>query len=271
MTAATATELPSDLPTKNLNQAITQKSLLNLLTTKYTTSFQHLKQTHALILKTNHFQDHYVSGSLIKSYAYPYFNAFESSLQVFHQVPNPNVYVWNSVIKACIDNNKPCLALLFYFKMVVSDSRPNKFTYPMLFKACMAVKSVKEGGQIHCHVVKHGFMEDGYVKSAGIQMYSSFGRLTEARMVLDYSESDVICFNAMIDGYLKCGEIESARVLFKSTAKKNIGSWNAMVTGLAKCGMVEAARNMFDEMPDRDEISWSAMIDGKMDSWICKA
>ncbi|XP_023734552.1 pentatricopeptide repeat-containing protein At5g48910 [Lactuca sativa] len=261
-TSATATVLPYDLPSNNLNEAITQKSLLNLLTTKCTTSLQHLKQTHALILKTNHFQDHYVSGALIKCYSYPYFNTFDSSLQVFHQVPNPNVFVWNSVIKACFDNNNPSLALLFYLKMVVSDSKPNKFTYPILFKACMAVKSVEEGGQIHCHVVKNGFMEDGYVKSAGIQMYSSFERLTEARMILDYSESDVICFNAMIDGYLKCGEIESAIVLFNSTVKKNVGSWNAMVSGLAKCGMVEAARKMFDEMPERDEISWSAMIDG---------
>ncbi|KAI3668987.1 hypothetical protein L6452_40205 [Arctium lappa] len=265
MTATTTTTTVSPpyhhLPTNNLNQPITQKSLLNLLTT---TSLHHLKQTHALILKTNHFHDHFVSGSLIKSYANPNFNTFDSSIQLFNQVPNPNVFVWNSVIKGCLDNNHPRLALLFYSKMVGSDSKPNKFTYPVLFKACMVVKSVEEGAQIHCHVVKNGFMGDGYVKSSGIQMYSSFGRLIEARMILDFNgeESDVVCFNAMIDGYFKHGEIESAKALFGFATKKNVGSWNAMVSGLAKCGMIEAARQVFDEMPERDDVSWSAMIDG---------
>ncbi|KAI3776805.1 hypothetical protein L1987_46595 [Smallanthus sonchifolius] len=262
-TTATTAELPSHHHlTENPNQPITQKSLLNILTTKCTTSLHLLKQTHALILKTNHFQDHYIAGSLIKSYANPHFNSFTSSIQVFHQVPNPNVFVWNSIIKACVDNNNPCLALLYYSNMVGSNSNPNKFTYPMLFKACMALKSVEEVEQIHCHVVKNGFMGDGYVRSAAIQMYSSFGFLIEARMVHDYGDWDVVCFNAMIDGYLKCGEIESASVLFETNVKKNVGSWNAMVTGLAKCGMVEDARKVFDEMPERDEISWSGMIDG---------
>ncbi|KAK1441296.1 hypothetical protein QVD17_07143 [Tagetes erecta] len=263
MTTTTATELPyHHLNTENINQPISQKSLLNLLTTKCTTSLHLLKQTHSLILKTNHLQDHYIAGSLIKSYSNPHFNTFTSSLQLFHQLPNPNVFVWNSIIKACFDNNDPSSALLYYSKMVLTNSNPNKFTYPVLFKASMAVKSVYEGVQIHCHVVKNGFMDDGYVRSAGIQMYASFGRLIEARMMCDYGEFDVVCFNAMVDGYLKHGEIEAAWVLFRSKGEKNVGSWNVMVTGLGKCGLVEDARKVFDEMPERDEISWSAMIDG---------
>ncbi|KAJ0457131.1 putative tetratricopeptide-like helical domain superfamily, DYW domain-containing protein [Helianthus annuus] len=259
----TTTELPyHHLPTENPNQPISQKSLLNLLTTKCTTSLHLLKQTHALILKTNHFQDHFIAGSLIKSYSNPFYNPSTSFLQVFHQVPNPNVFVWNSVITACVDNNDPCLALVYYSNMVGSNAKPNKFTYPVLFKACMVMKCVDYGVQVHCHVVKNGFMDDGYVRSAAIRMYSSVGRVVEARMVCDYGEKDVVCFNAMIDGYLKCGEIESASGLFDSMTKKNVGTWNAMVTGLVKCGMVEDARKVFDEMPERDEISWSVMIDG---------
>nr|XP_043616655.1 pentatricopeptide repeat-containing protein At3g62890-like [Erigeron canadensis] len=245
-------------------QTISQKTLLNLLTTKCTTSLQLLKQTHALILKTGHFQDHYISGTLIKSYSNPYFNTFHSSIQVFSEVPNPNVFVWNSVMKACFDNDRHCLGLLFYLEMVINGSDTNKFTYPMLFKACMVVNCAKIGFEIHGHVVKNGHMNDEYVKSAGIHMYSSFGRLNEARMIFDYGESsDVVCFNALIDGYLKCGDIESANFLFGSSRiEKNVGSWNTMVAGLAKCGMVDDAREVFDEMDSRDEISWSSMIDG---------
>ncbi|KAK9070165.1 hypothetical protein SSX86_010565 [Deinandra increscens subsp. villosa] len=272
MTTTTTTSPPYHHPlTSNLTHPISQKSLLSLLTTKCTTSLPLLQQTHALILKTNHFHDHFIAGSLIKSYSNPHFNCSTSSLQLFHQIPNPNVFVWNSIIKACFDNKNPCLSLLLYSQMAASNSKPNKFTYPLLFKACTAAKSVhQEGVQIHCHVVKNGFMGDEYVRSAGIQMYASIGRLIEARMVHDFGGFDVVCFNAMIDGYLKSGEIESAWGLFDSGVEKNVGSWNAMVSGLAECGMVEDARKVFDEMPERDEVSWSGMIDGYNKNGCCK-
>lgn len=168
------------------------------------------------------------------------------------------------MIKGCLDNNEPCLVLSFYFKMVVADCRPNKYTFPTLFKACNVVKAVAEGGQIHAHVVKHAFIGDGYVKSAGIQMYASFKCLNDARKMLDSNGdlSDVVCYNAMIDGYLRCGDVEAAKGLFGCMEIKSVSSWNSMISGLANCGMVEAAREMFDEMPEKDEISWSAMIDG---------
>ncbi|CAK7340524.1 unnamed protein product [Dovyalis caffra] len=94
-------------------------------------------------------------------------------------------------------------------------------------------------------------------------MYGRFGEVEGARKLLDEDgSSDVICFNAMIDGYLKCGEVEAAKELFGSMKDKNVGSWNVMVSGLAKCGLIEEARELFDEMKEKNEISWSAMIDG---------
>lgn len=75
-------------------------------------------------------------------------------------------------------------------------------------------------------------------------------------------DSDIICWNTMVDGYLKCGDVEAAKELFECMPDKNIGSWNAMISGFAKCGMIEEARKLFNEMDKRDEISWSAIIDG---------
>lgn len=107
------------------------------------------------------------------------------------------------------------------------------------------------------------FSGDGHVKSAGIQMYASFGRVEEARrMLCEAGESDVICWNAMIDGCFKFGDVEAAKEVFENMRSRNIGSWNAMISGFAKCRMIEAARELFDEMNERDEISWSSIIDG---------
>ncbi|XP_028791468.1 pentatricopeptide repeat-containing protein At5g66520-like [Neltuma alba] len=271
--STTTTNFPSGLKPEELSAAgqnstlpskLSHKKVLDILNNKCSHSLQHLKQAHAIILRTGHFQDHYVSGTLVKCYANPHFNDFALAVRVFRQIPSPNVFVWNILLKGCLENNEPQMAVSSYKSILVFNSRPNKFTYPSLLKACAITGSVEEGTQFHAHVVKHGLSGDGHIKSAGIQMYSSFGLVKEARKILDDGdgESDVICWNAMIDGYLKCGLVEVAREVFESMPEKNIGSWNAMIRGLAKCGMIDSARKLFDDMSERDEISWSAIIDG---------
>ncbi|KAA8545262.1 hypothetical protein F0562_020046 [Nyssa sinensis] len=139
----------------------------------------------------------------------------------------------------------------------------NKYTYPTLFKACTMAGAAEEGGQVHAHMVKHGLRGDGHVKSAGIQMYASFGRLMEARKMLNEGEeSDVVCWNALIDGCMKCGNVEAAKELFEKMTDKNVGTWNAMISGFVRHGMIELAREVFNEMLEKDNISWSTIIDG---------
>jgi pentatricopeptide repeat protein len=266
---STTTNLPYHLASKDFStenkftSQLSQKTILDLLNTKSSTSLHHLKQVHAVALRTGHFQDHYVSGTLVKCYANPHFSNLNFALKVFEYVPNPNVFVFNIIIKGCLQNNEPCKAICCYYKMMIAHARPNKFTYPTLFKACTAAEAAEEGVQVHAHVIKQGLSGDVHIRSAGIQMYGSFREVEGARRMLDEDgNSDVICFNAMIDGYLKCGEVEVAKGLFWSMEDKNVGSWNVMVSGMAKCGMIEEARELFNEMKEKNEISWSAMIDG---------
>ncbi|PQP96118.1 pentatricopeptide repeat-containing protein [Prunus yedoensis var. nudiflora] len=218
-TSTTTTNLPHHIKPKEVSaestastSKLSQKTILQILNTKCTTSLQHLKQAHGVALRSGHFQDHYVAGAIVKCYASQHFSNFGFAL-----------------------------------------------------KACTLVQAVEEALQIHAHVVKNQFGEDGHIRSAGIQMYASFGLVEEARRMLDEAaeSNDVICSNAMIDGYMKCGDVEAAKELFeKHMPSKNIGSWNAMVSGLARCGMLKEARELFDGMSEKDEISWSAMVDG---------
>ncbi|KAJ1383509.1 Tetratricopeptide-like helical domain superfamily [Sesbania bispinosa] len=126
--STTATNFPSGLKPGELSRELaptsklTQKTVLDILNNKCFNSLQHLRQAHAIILKTGHFQDHYVSGTLVKE-----------------------LREW-----------EPDKAISCYHKMVLLNSRPNKFTYPTLLKACAITGSVKEGVQFHALVVKNG-------------------------------------------------------------------------------------------------------------------
>ncbi|KAL2254188.1 UNVERIFIED_CONTAM: Pentatricopeptide repeat-containing protein [Sesamum indicum] len=265
LNTSTITELPY-IPSPaepDLTENPSLKAILNILNTKCTDSLGNLKQAHALILKTGHFRDHYVAGSLLKCYANPKFGSLSNSLRVLEQVYEPNVFVWNCIIKGCMDLREPFKAISMYYEMAISGSRPNKYTYPPLFKACTLEQAIGEGLQIHGHVVKLGLNADVHIISAGIQMYASLGRLSEARNMLEtIGKSDVICCNAMIDGYMKFGDVEAAKDLFEIVKEKRISSWNIMISGLCSNEMIAEAEKYFNEMPEKDEVSWSAMIDG---------
>lgn len=236
----------------NFNQS--HKAILNLLNTKCAASFKLLTQVHGLVLKIGHFQDHYVAGTLVKCYANPLFGSLGSAMVVLEQTPKPNVFVWNCLIKGCVDNEETCTAISVYYDMLLSGSaKPNKYTYPPLFKACTREQAFQEGMQFHAHAMKYGLSADGHITSARIHMYSSFGLSNEARNMFDAtgSLSDVVCCNAMVDEYMKCGDVGAAVELFECMRDKNCGSWNAMISGFCRNGMTNEAQKLFDEMLEK--------------------
>lgn len=85
------------------------------------------------------------------------------------------------MINGCLENNELIEATSFYHRIVLANSRPNKFTYPTLFKASTIACAIQECLKFHSNVLNHGLSEDGYIKSAGIQMYASFGCVREVR------------------------------------------------------------------------------------------
>ncbi|XP_058077928.1 pentatricopeptide repeat-containing protein At5g66520-like [Magnolia sinica] len=261
MSATSLDPIPCTPPPQN--PAISFKTITRILDTNCYNSPQHLKQTHSQIIKSGLFQDNYIAGSLIKCYTASNSSSLDIALRIFNQVKGPHAFLWNSIIRAFLDKNAPENSILFYSKMVAEQSKPNKYTYPSLLKACTTAGAVEEGVQVHAHVIKHGLGGDGYIQSAGIQMYASFGRVSDARRLFDDSGApDAVSWNAMIDGYFRFGDADAAAVLFEQMPCRNVSSWNAMVSGYARCGRVEDSRQLFDEMSERDEISWSAMIDG---------
>ncbi|KAL5996480.1 hypothetical protein ACLOJK_026560 [Asimina triloba] len=261
--SATSVNHPPSPPSPS-NLFISLKTATQILDTKCHNSPRNLKETHAQIIKAGLAADNYVAGSLVKCYAASSVpTSLDIALEVFDHVQAPHAFLWNSIIRAFLDTKAPEKSISFYCRMVAEQSKPNKYTYPSLLKACTAAGAVAEGMQVHAHVVKHGLGGDKYIQSAGIQMYASFGWVLDARRLFDGSgEPDAVSWNAMIDGYFKFGRADAAVALFEQMPCRNVGSWNAVVTGYARCGRIEDSRRVFDEMPGRDEVSWSAMIDG---------
>uniref|UniRef100_A0A7C9E8N4 Uncharacterized protein n=1 Tax=Opuntia streptacantha TaxID=393608 RepID=A0A7C9E8N4_OPUST len=94
-------------------------------------------------------------------------------------------------------------------------------------------------------------------------MYSVFSRVRDAEKVFDESsESDLVTWNTMIDGYIKNGQVGLARNLFDEMHERDVFTWNSMLAGYVGGGDMETALELFSAMPHRDVVSWNCLIDG---------
>ncbi|KAF9625289.1 hypothetical protein IFM89_020875 [Coptis chinensis] len=76
-------------------------------------------------------------------------------------------------------------------------------------------------------------------------------------------EKDVVTWTTVISGYIKCGMIREARLLFEEAgAKKNVVTWTAMLSGYIRSKQIMEAENLFARMPEKNVVSWNTMISG---------
>ncbi|OVA12429.1 Pentatricopeptide repeat [Macleaya cordata] len=245
--------------------SIPQPSIITF--TEMTNSISEIHQAHAQMLKTGLFHNPFAASRLIS------FSTISTSISnpqtltyaysVFNRIPNPNNYLWNTIIRSFANSSFPEQSLLVFHQMLHSSISPDKFTYPFVLKACSSLSSIDEGQQIHAQILKTGFGSDVYVQNSLIHVYARVGNTDKARLLLDKMlQSDVISWNAILSAFTERGLMEKARKLFEEMPEKNVESWNFMISGYVGLGLVEEARRLFDEMPLRDVVSWNAMITG---------
>ncbi|XP_030480596.1 pentatricopeptide repeat-containing protein At4g33990 [Cannabis sativa] len=172
------------------------------------------KRLHALLVVSGKVKDMFVSARLVNLYSYVGDISF--ARRTFNDIPNKDIYTWNSMISAYVRTSRFREALdCFCHLSFTSGLQPNSYTFPPVIKAC---GSLINGKKIHCQVLKLGYQWDVYVAASLIHMYSRFG------------------FVAI------------ARNLFNEMPVRDIGTWNAMISGLCQNGNATEALDVLNEM-----------------------
>ncbi|KAI9195296.1 hypothetical protein LWI28_013604 [Acer negundo] len=71
------------------------------------TSLRHLKQVHAHMLRTGLFFDSYSASKLFTASTLSPFSSLEYARKVFDEIPEPNLYTWNTLIRAYSWSTEP--------------------------------------------------------------------------------------------------------------------------------------------------------------------
>ncbi|KAF7103147.1 hypothetical protein CFC21_104175 [Triticum aestivum] len=174
--------------------------------------------------------------------------------------------------------------------------------YDAAITACVERRALKQGRQVHAHMVTARYRPPVYLATRLVIMYARCCALDDARNVLDgMPERNVVSWTAMISGYSQSGRHVEALQLFirmlragckpneftfatvltscsgsqsihqvkqvhSLVAKTNFESHmfvgSSLLDMYAKAGNIQEARRVFDMLPERDTVSCTAIISG---------
>ncbi|XP_078439619.1 pentatricopeptide repeat (PPR) superfamily protein [Wolffia australiana] len=127
----------------------------------------------------------------------------------------------------------------------------------------LITKLTREGKPDQARALFDGMpTKDVVTWTAMVSGYVRCGHLSQARLLFDHpnSKKNVVTWTALLSGYIRSKNIPQAAALFRFMPEKNTVSWNTMIAGYADNGMLEEARHLFDEMPVRNTVSWNTII-----------
>ncbi|KAI3948554.1 hypothetical protein MKW92_039229 [Papaver armeniacum] len=206
-----------------------EKTLISLI--KGSNYLSEGKQIHCHAIVTGLSSCVYLLNSLIKLYSEHGQMALAD--QVFQQVPRLDTISFNIMIAGYVWNSCSLKALDLFHDMVSAGLSPDDFTMVSLLMSCGRLRNIHLGNSVHAWILR--------------------------RTVSGFS---LVLSNALLDMYVKCGNLVLARRVFDASPKKDIVSWNTVIAGYVKVGEVEVAHGLFDEMPVRDLVSWNSIIAG---------
>ncbi|XP_009801512.1 pentatricopeptide repeat-containing protein At2g22410, mitochondrial-like [Nicotiana tabacum] len=282
---------------QNPNLVITHPTLILI---ESCNSMSQLKQIQAKMIHTGISSHIFPISRLISFCALDINGDIHYANALFSEVLEPNVYIWNTMIRGYVKNQLFEKGFCFFRRMVRESVEMDKRSYVFVLKGCSVLEGV--GGSVHCRIWKVGFFNDLIVRNGLIHFYGESGKVVDAQKVFDESPvRDVVTWTSLIDGYVKRNMVDEALGLFelmcsngvefndvtmitvfsacslkgdlslgksvhelveKRGVKCSLNLMNAVLDMYVKCGCLPMAKEIFDKMEIKDVFSWTSMIHG---------
>jgi pentatricopeptide repeat protein len=84
--------------------------------------------------------------------------------------------------------------------------QPDPVTLGGVLNACSNAVALKQGRDVHEQIIQSGWESDVFLMSSLVDIYAKCGSMEDAHKVFNKMSSlDVVTWNTMIFGYVKCG------------------------------------------------------------------
>ncbi|XP_029127588.1 pentatricopeptide repeat-containing protein At2g22410, mitochondrial [Cajanus cajan] len=160
------------------------------------------------------------------------YGELEAAYDVFNKVYVRDLVTWNSMITGCVRRGLANEARKLYQEMEAEKVKPNEITMIGIISSCSQLQDLSLGREFHCYIKEHGL------------------------------ELTIPLNNALMDMYVKCGDLLAARAIFDNVANKTLVSWTTMILGYARFGFLDVARELLYKIPEKSVVPWNSIISG---------
>ncbi|KAK6922055.1 E motif [Dillenia turbinata] len=183
----------------------------------------------------------------------------ENAVKLFEQLASagfePDSATWNSMISGFSQLGKGDEAIKYFNRMMSAGVVPSVKSITSLLSSCSALSALSLGKEIHGHIIRNGIGDDEFISTALVDMYMKCGYPSWARQVFDRYDikpDDPAFWNAVISGYGRNGDTESAFKIFEMMQQEKVQPCSAtFVTVLSLCshmGLVDKGWHLFRSM-----------------------
>jgi pentatricopeptide repeat protein len=101
--------------------------------------------------------------------------------------------------------------------------QPDSVTFVGLLNACASVVVLEQGRCVHQQILQSGLESDVFVGSSLVDMYAKCGSIVDAWSVFHKMPyRDVVTWNALVLGHVKCGQGQKALELFQQMQQEGV-------------------------------------------------
>ena len=255
---------------------------------------------HDDIIRSGLEEEKFLQATLLDMYAKS--GSLDDASNMFNVVQERDPVVWGAIISGYAQNGHSDLALKMFEQMLIKGLRPDKVTFICILKACGHPQALKQGFQIHAHIIVAGFECDVIVCNTLIDMYAKCDSWEDARRVFNnLPNRDVVSWGALMTGYgqheagpqsiqlfekmineglkpdkvafacalkacAKTGAIGDGTCLYdmivRSRLESHVVIGNSLIDLFAKCGYLDEAQKVFESLHVRNVVSWNALLAG---------
>ncbi|KAL5828558.1 hypothetical protein ACOSQ3_018026 [Xanthoceras sorbifolium] len=220
------------------------------------------KQIHCLLIKTFTNPETFLLNNLINSYGK--LGNINYARRLFDKMPQPNIFSWNTILSAYSKSGHLSEMQYIFNRMPDRDGA----SWNSLISGYGNHSSVKETVKVYNLMLKDGFESLNRITFSTMLILSSskgrvdLGRQIHGQIVKFGFGSYVFVGSPLVDMYAKIGLIYDAKRVFDGMLERNVVMYNTIITGLLRCGLVEESERLFHYMKEKDSISWTTMITG---------
>lgn len=174
------------------------------------------KSIHACVFKFGFDSEVCVSNALIAMYMK--FGSVFDGYRIFSSLSERDIISWNSLMSGFHDNETSSEGPKIFRQLLVEGLRPNMYTLISSLRSCASLLDASLGKQVHSHVVKANLSGNIYVGTA------------------------------LLDMYVKCGQLDDAELIFYRLSEKDVFTWTVVISGYAQSNQGEKALRCFNQM-----------------------